>query len=79
MAVIVTIALFIAFSVRIAEEDYIVNENEGTVTICVEKLGQTAEDITVTIRSVERSPVSADGKFVSSRQKSGLLSRCSCR
>lgn len=52
-----------AFSVRIVEDNYVVNENEGTVTICVEKQGQTAQDVTVTIRSVERSPVSADGKF----------------
>lgn len=51
-----------ALSVRIVDGDNTVNENEETVRICVERIGESAEDIIVTIRSVERSPASAESK-----------------
>lgn len=51
-------------SVRLSEEDYRVNESEGFVTICVRKIGgESAGDITVTIRSRETSPPSAEGEL----------------
>ena len=50
-------------SVRLAEEEYTVNEDDGTVTICVERIGQSADDITVTIRSQESMPPDAEGEL----------------
>ena len=51
-----------ALSVRIVDRDNTVNEDEETVEICVERIGQSAEDITVTLVSSEQSPASASGE-----------------
>ena len=47
---------------RIAEDNYIVDEFERTVTICVERIGATTEPIDVVVTSRESSPASAVGK-----------------
>ena len=54
--------LFPDVSVRFTEDDFRVNEDEGTVTICVRRIGDSASSITVTIRSRETAPASARGK-----------------
>ena len=54
----------VAVGVRIVPSEYVVVENETVVRICVEKVGMSAEDITVTITSVESSPASAKGELV---------------
>lgn len=50
-------------SVRLAEEEYTVNEDERTVTVCVERIGQSADGIMVTVRSQESMPPSAEGEY----------------
>ena len=54
----------VAVGVRIVPNEYVVVENETVVRICVEKVGMSAEDITVTITSGESSPASAKGELV---------------
>lgn len=49
-------------SIKLAEEWYSVNEDAGSVTICVEKIGQTTIDISISIRARESSPRSATGE-----------------
>lgn len=49
-------------SVVLAEESYVVNEDDGTVEICVERIGESEDDITVTIITGESSPPSAIGE-----------------
>lgn len=44
------------------DENPVVNEDNGTVTICLERIGMTNEDITVVVRAVETSPPDAIGK-----------------
>ena len=53
---------FLDLSVRLTDDNYEVNEDEGTVEICVERIGQTTEDIPVSITATEASPVGARGK-----------------
>lgn len=53
---------FSVVSIKLAEEWYSVNEDAGSVTICVEKIGQTAIDISISIRARESSPRSATGE-----------------
>ena len=53
---------FLELSVTLTEDNYEVNEDEGTVEICVERIGESAEDITVTISAGESTPASAEGK-----------------
>ncbi len=53
--------LLIVTSVKLTQDDYTVNEDEGTVTICVERVGRSSESITVTVRSRELSPADAIG------------------
>ena len=50
-------------SLRLDEEVYTVNEDDGTVEICVEKVGQTTDDITVSLVIRETSPASAEGRI----------------
>ena len=54
--------IFPDVSVRFTEDNFRVNEDEGTVTICVRRIGDSASSITVTIRSRETAPASARGK-----------------
>ena len=49
-------------SVRFSEDAYEVNEGAGTVTICVQRIGESANPITVTVSSREISPASATGR-----------------
>ena len=48
-------------NVRISQPDYTVNEGEGTVTVCVERQGQTTMSITVTVMTAAGT---ATGKSV---------------
>ena len=48
-------------SIRFEEENYIVNETAGTVTVCVERVGRAADPIMVTINAAESSPSDASG------------------
>lgn len=47
---------------RLAEENYRVDEFDRVVNVCVERIGQSSEPIEVTIMSRERSPASATGE-----------------
>ena len=55
---------FVVTSIRLTEDEYRVNEDGDTVEVCVERIGQTTEDITVSLNSEETSPASAAGKGV---------------
>ena len=48
--------------VRLSQDDYTVNENEGTVEVCVVREGETTDSITVTINTGEMIPPSATGE-----------------
>ena len=53
---------FVGVSVRLSEDDYRVNEDDGTVRICVVRDGVSADPITVNVTSREASPANATGK-----------------
>ena len=55
----------VGVSVRFVDDNPVVRENNGTVTICLERLGTTDEDITPTVRAEESSPPDAIGKNLS--------------
>ena len=57
-----SVIIIIGVSVRFTEEDYRINESEGTVVICVRRLGDAASSLTVIVRSRETSPVGARGR-----------------
>lgn len=46
---------------RLQEQDYRVDEGAGTVTVCVERIGESDIDITLTVNARESTPVSAMG------------------
>ena len=48
--------------VRLTQDDYTVNEDEGTVEVCVVREGETTDPITVTINTGETNPPSATGE-----------------
>ena len=52
---------FPVLSIRFEEENYIVNETAGTVTVCVERVGRAANPIMVTINAAESFPSDASG------------------
>ena len=54
--------MFAGVRVRLTEDDYTVNEDEGTVEVCVVREGETTAPITVTINTGETSPPSATGE-----------------
>ena len=49
---------------RFSEDNYEVNEGAGTVAICVQRIGESTNPITVTVSSREISPASATGMQV---------------
>ncbi len=50
--------------VRLEETDYRVNESEGEVEVCVRRVGESADPITVTLRTGESSPPDAIGMYI---------------
>ena len=40
----------------------VVNEDEGTITVCVERVGLTTQDITIELVASESTPADAIGK-----------------
>ena len=58
-------------SIRFEEENYIVNETAGTVTVCVERVGRTADPIMVTINAAESSPSDASGTVTRLKRNQG--------
>ncbi len=51
----------VGVTVRFVEENPVVSENSSSVTICVERLGSSAEDITLMVRAQESNPPDARG------------------
>ena len=47
-------------TVLLAEDEYRLDE-DGTVTVCVQRMGSTTEDISLTLTTAETSPPSATG------------------
>ena len=41
-------------SIRFKRMNYTIDENEGPIEVCVEKVGQSAEDITIQLMSEEK-------------------------
>ena len=41
--------------IRIGQRVYVVNEGNGTLTVCVERIGQTTDPITVTFTTSDGS------------------------
>ena len=55
------LSVTLVVSVRLTEDDYRVGEDTGPVEICVERIGQTTQPITVTLFTGELSPADAEG------------------
>jgi len=51
----------VGVSIRFVDENPVVSENNRTVTICLERLGPSQEDITLEISAEESSPPDARG------------------
>ena len=51
-------------SVELESGSYTVNENEGTVEVCLVKTGETTQSISVDIAAGESSPVDAVGMLL---------------
>lgn len=49
-------------SVRLTESDYRLLENEGSTQVCVMRVGESAQEITVIIIAEEVNPQSAEGE-----------------
>ncbi len=49
-------------TIRLVDENPVVRENNSNVEICIEKIGRSDEDITLTVRAEESSPPEARGK-----------------
>ena len=64
----------LVLSVRLAEDEYVVDEDDETVEICVERIGESADDTTVSITAGEQNPASAEGEF----KRQGFINLLSC-
>ena len=62
-ALSLSLILFAAVSVEFADRTIEVSEGVGQVTVCLLKNSTTAMDFSVTVASVESSPVSAEGLY----------------
>ena len=56
-------ALHSELAVNFNSTNYVVNEDEGTVTVCVEKTRQTDRNFMVNITASETSPAEAEGNI----------------
>ena len=52
---------FAVTSVKLSVDNYMVVESEGSVEVCVERIGDSTENTTVTIIARESSPADATG------------------